>query len=120
MGVGFLRYETGLTMLLRASWAANVPEGFARTIIVGSRAGLAFSPLTLIGSTGRYQSDTRLNVPASPDIPFYGHWLLAEHMVRLIAGEEEAIVKADEVINVLKALTALYRSADTGREVIIE
>ena len=119
MGVGFIRYENGLTLMLRASWAANVPEGFGRTIIMGTKAGLALNPLAVIGSTGHYQSDTHPIVPPNPDIPFHGHWVLTEHMVKLVHGQEEVIVKPAEVINVLKALTALYESADSGREVII-
>ena len=119
MGVGFIRYENGLSIMLRASWAANVPEGFARTIIMGTKAGLALDPLTVIGSTGHYQSDTQPIVPPNPDIPFHGHWRLTEHMLKLVQGQAEAIVKPAQVVNVLKALTALYESADSGREVII-
>jgi predicted dehydrogenase len=119
MGVGFLRFDNRMTLSLRTSWAANVPEGFGRTIIMGTKAGMALDPLTLIGTTGRYQSDTVPIVPADPEIPFYGHWKITKHMVDLIEGKEEQIVRPAEVLNVLKALTALYESADTGREISI-
>ena len=120
MGVGFLRFENGLTLSLRTSWAANVPEGFGRTIIMGTRAGMALNPLTLIGTTGRYQSDTIPIVPNDPDIPFYGHWKITNHMMNLIEGKEEQIVRPAEVLNVLRALTALYESAAKGREISID
>jgi predicted dehydrogenase len=119
MGVGFLRYENGLTLSLRASWAANVPDGFAKTILMGTKAGLTFNPLTVIGSTGPYQSDTRPIVPADPDIPFYGHWKLTEHVLDLLDGKVEPVILPSQVVNVLKALTALYESADAGKEIRI-
>ena len=119
LGVGFLRYETGLTISLRASWAANVPDGFAKNIIMGTKAGLTFNPLTIIGATGPYQSDTTPIVPPDPDIPFYGHWKLAEHVLDLLDGKVEPIVRPAEVVNVTKALAALYESAEAGAEVRI-
>lgn len=116
LGAGLLRFEDGGVMILRASWAANVPEGFARPLIVGTEAGMTLNPLSIFGRTGAYQSDATIHVPGDPETPFFGHHRLARHVVNLIAGTEEPIIKRDEVLNVLAALTALYRSAETGRE----
>lgn len=119
MGVGFLRLADGGSICLRTSWAANIPDGFGRTAIVGTEAGLLLDPLTVIGSSDGYQSDTQIRVPQPPDVPFHGHHELAAHVLRLIAGDEEPIVKPEEVLNVLRGLTALYESADAGREIVI-
>ena len=51
------------------------------------------------------------------DIPFHGHWLLTEHVVKLVTGEDEHPVKPAEVVNVLKDLTGLYESTEAGHEV---
>jgi predicted dehydrogenase len=61
-----------------------------------------------------------LKVPKDQDVPFYGHWLAAEHFVKVLRGQEEQIVKKGEVLNVIKALDALYRSAEEGREVRVD
>ena len=42
---------------------------------------------------------------------------LAEHMIKVIRGQEELCVKRQEVLNVIRALDGLYRSAQEGREV---
>jgi hypothetical protein len=42
------------------------------------------------------------------------------HAVKVIRGEEEKIVKREEVLNVIKALDALYESAEVGHEVQID
>jgi predicted dehydrogenase len=117
MAAGFLRLEGGATISLKVSWAANVPEGTGGTFILGSKAGLRLDPLTLIGTLGRYQSDTQPKVPADADIPFYGHWKAAAHFVKVLRGEEELIVTKEQVLNVIGALDGLYRSAAEGQEI---
>jgi predicted dehydrogenase len=117
MAAGFLRLENGATISIRASWAANVPEGVGGTFILGTRGGLRLRPLTLVRNMGSYQVDVTPRVPSDPDIPFYGHWKETAHFVRVIRGQEELIVKPEEVLNVMGALDGLYRSASEGREV---
>lgn len=117
MAAGFLRLETGATISLKASWAANIPDGTGSTFILGNKAGLRLDPLTVIGTMGSYQADTAPRVPSDPDIPFYGHWKAAAHFVEVLRGREELLVKKEEVLNVINALDGLYRSAAEGCEV---
>ncbi len=120
LGVGFLRLENGMTIVLRASWAANIPEGTGSTFILGTRAGMALNPLRLIGTVGPYQADTTPVVPGR-DEPFaMGHIREVAHLLRVIRGEEELSVTKDEVLNVIHALEALYRSAELGTESQLE
>ncbi len=120
LGVGFLRLENDASVVLRASWAANIPEGTGNTFILGTKAGMALSPLRLIGTLGPYQADTMPLVPGH-DEPFaMGHIREAAHLVRAIRGEEELSVKKEEVLNVIHALEGLYRSAQSGAEVRLE
>lgn len=117
MGVGFLRLENGAAIVLRASWAANIPEGANTTFILGDRAGLALNPLRVIGTLEAYLADVFPLVPGK-DEPFeMGHCREAAHLVRVIQGEEAPLIKKEEVLNVMRALEALYRSAQMGTEV---
>lgn len=117
MAAGFLRLENGATISIKASWAANVPPDTGATFILGTEGGLRLRPLTLIRNMGSYQVDVTPKLPSEPSIPFYGHWRETEHMVRVIRGQEDLIVKREEVLNVIRALEGLYRSAEQGREV---
>ena len=117
---GFLRLEGGVTISIRASWAANVPEGMGGTFVLGTAGGLRLDPLTLVRNMGRYMVDVTPRVPADPDILFYGHWLETAHMIHVLRGEEEPIIRREEVLNTIRALEALYRSAELGREVILD
>jgi len=117
MAAGFFRLENDATISIKVSWAANVPEGVGGTVILGTRGGLRLNPLTLVSNMGGYQVDVTPKVPSDPNIPFYGHWKATAHFVKVLRGEEELIVKKEEVLNVMKALDGIYQSAAEGREV---
>jgi len=117
MAAGFLRLEKGITISIKASWAANVPEGVGGTFILGTRGGLQLQPPRLVTNMGSYKVDVDLIVPADPAIPFYGHWKQAAHLLKVVRNEEEPIVTREEVLNVMRALEGLYRSSTVGREV---
>jgi predicted dehydrogenase len=120
LGAGFLRLEGGATITLKASWAANVPPGTGGTLVLGTRGGLRLNPLALVTNMGRYQVNVTPQVPPMPEIPFFGHRKAAAHMVRVLDGQEELRVKPAEVLNVIRALEALYQSAAEGREVRLD
>jgi predicted dehydrogenase len=120
LGTGFLRLETGATITLKASWAANVPPGVGGTLLLGTQGGLRLNPFTLVRNMGRYQVDVTPHVPSMPDIPFYGHWKATAHMVRVLDGEEPLRVQPAEVLNVIRALEAVYQSAAEGREIRLD
>jgi predicted dehydrogenase len=120
MAAGFLRLDGGATMAVKTSWAANIPENMGGNMILGTEGGLNFDPLVLSKNVGSYQVNVNPRVPQDLDVPFYGHWLAAEHFVRMLHGEEEEIVKKEEVLNVMRALDALHRSAEDGCEVRVD
>jgi predicted dehydrogenase len=117
---GYIRLANDATVGFRTSWAANIPEGINQTFIVGTKGGLQFSPLTLITTMGRYQVDIEPKIFPDRNVPFSGHWDAMAHVMRVLAGEEEVLVKRDEVLNVMKTLDALYQSAEEGREIRLD
>jgi predicted dehydrogenase len=117
---GYIRLESGATVSLKTSWAANVPDGIGGTFIVGTEGGLQLAPLKLITNMGRYQVDIAPKVLADRNVAFAGHWEITAHMLRVLRGEEEMIVKREEVLNVIRALEGLYRSGTEGREVRLD
>lgn len=120
MAAGFLRLENDLTISLKASWAANIPEGMGGTFILGTEGGLRLNPLMLAKNLGSYMVDVTPKVPSEPNIMFYGHWNETAHFVDVIHGEAELMVKKEEVLNVINALEGVYRSAELGREIELE
>jgi predicted dehydrogenase len=120
MAAGFFRLENNTTVAFKTSWAANVPENMGATMILGTEGGLVLNPLTLVTNMGRYQINVSPKTPGELGVQFGGHWGETEHFVKVIRGEEELIVTREQVLNVMRALDALYESAAQGREVWVE
>jgi predicted dehydrogenase len=121
----FLRLDNGGTVNLKVCWAANVPDSAGGVMIMGTEGGLSFDPrvldLRVIRNMGRYQVDVTPKImPPEPNHPFYAHWKEVAHFIRVIDGEEEACVKKEEALNVIRSLEAIYRSAEEGREVRLD
>jgi len=114
----FFRLENGGAIVMRTSWAANIPDNPGKTFILGTEAGLELAPgLEIVNNTDRYQSNTAVRYPADFNVPFIAHHTLMAHAIRVFNGEEEKIVKREQVLNVMQSLEGLYKSAELGREV---
>ncbi|HEX28974.1 TPA: Gfo/Idh/MocA family oxidoreductase [Candidatus Poribacteria bacterium] len=120
MAVGFIRLEGEATVAFKTSWAANIPQNANYAMILGTEGGLILDPLTLVTNMGRYQVNVSFQIPPDRDVEFSGHWEETAHFIRVLRGEEELIVKREEVLNVMRTLDALYQSAAEGREIWIE
>jgi predicted dehydrogenase len=120
MAAGFIRMENQATVAFKTSWAANVPQNMGYTMILGTEGGLVLDPLTLVTNMGSYQVNVTPKVPEDRKVEFSGHWVETEHFIRALRGQEELMVKREEVLNVMKTLDALYKSAEEGKEIWIE
>jgi len=121
----FLRLDNGGIINLKVCWAANVPDSAGGVMIMGTEGGLSFDPrvldLRVIRNVNRYQVDVTPKILSpEPNHPFYAHWNEVAHFMRVLRGEEEICVKKAEVLNVMRALEAIYRSAEEGREVRLD
>jgi predicted dehydrogenase len=119
MAVGMIRMEGGASVMMKTSWAANIPEETGSTTILGIEGGLSMDPLTLVTREGRYQANSAPHVPADRPVMFAGHWGETAHFIRVLRGKEQLMVRKEEVLNVMATLDALYQSAAEGREVRI-
>ncbi len=117
---GYIRMENGAVVSLRTSWAANIQQGAGSTFMLGTVGGINFDPFTYVSNQGRYMVETKPNLPGGPGVAFSGHFRYMAHAVRVLRGEEEKIVKREQVLNVIKALDGLYESAELGREVRLD
>jgi predicted dehydrogenase len=115
---GYIRLENGATLMIKVSWAINLPDS-SMTSIAGTEGGLQLPPLKLFTNQGGYQVEVTPRVPPDQEVAFAGHYELVLNFVRALKGEEQMIVKQEEVLNVTRTIEALYQSASEGREVQI-
>jgi predicted dehydrogenase len=120
MAAGFIRLENDIVVNFKTSWAANITKEVFNTMLLGTEGGVTLDPFILATNMGSYQVDVTPRLPADRAVFFSGHWALVEHLIKVIRGEEKPLVKRAEVLNVMQALDAIYRSAREGKEVLIK
>lgn len=119
MAAGMVRLANNAIILFKTSWAANIPKSVWTSSFLGTEGGLQLDPLALVGNMGRYPVDTTPHVPSDRPVVFSGHWLAAEHFIRVLRGDEELIVKPDQVLTIMRILDAIYASAESGKEIVL-
>jgi predicted dehydrogenase len=118
---GYIRFDNGAVLVLRTSWAANVQQASGSSFMLGTKGGLNFKPaLTYVANEAGYMVETTPNLPRDRDVGFSGHFRHHAHAVRVLRGEEEKLVKREQVLNVIKTLDALYASSGSGKEVRLD
>ncbi|MBM3882281.1 MAG: Gfo/Idh/MocA family oxidoreductase [Verrucomicrobia bacterium] len=120
MAAGFLRLEGEVVVSFKTSWAAHVTKETFNTTLLGTAGGLTLDPLALTTNLGSYQVEVAPKPPPDRAVHFSGHWRLTEHLVRVIRGEAAPLVQRAEVLNVMRALDAIYESARVNREIWLE
>lgn len=125
---GMVRFENGMQMMIKFSWALNLP-GSSSYKIVGDKAGLVYDktgryehPISLYSSRDHILTDEVLEIPiakkgAMRDV---GHEMLIHHVVDVLQNNVECMIKKDEMLNVVAIMEAFYKSGELGREVSME
>ncbi|UCH33054.1 MAG: Gfo/Idh/MocA family oxidoreductase [Armatimonadota bacterium] len=115
-GVGMVRFDNGATLILKASWAANIGEGQHGVMLLGSDAGLSTSPARI------YREEQGSLVDVAPaDLPKVDTY--AEEMaqfVKAIREGEPSPVPGEHGLMATAILDAVYESAAIGAEVAIK
>ncbi|WP_052487384.1 Gfo/Idh/MocA family protein [Gordoniibacillus kamchatkensis] len=125
---GSMRFEGDLLVNFKFSWALNLPpvDGYR---IAGTEGGLVYNkkaqgdhPIAIYTSMNQYQADTvpDIDIAKPGAVKGVGHDLLIEHIIDVLDGKEECIIKREEVLNVVAVMEAFYLSGKLNREVLFE
>lgn len=122
LAAGMIRFENGATLMVEASWAANIKESeFMETRLYGTRAGLVqrnldegyrFEAEIFLEKDGAH-FDMKLHPPYPPVTSSYYHFVDC-----LVTGKPH-LATGEEGLRVMQILDALYQSAAEGRPVEI-
>jgi len=113
MGVALVRFEGGASLVLRASWAANIEKAYQETRILGTHGGAYMPPLRIFKEM--HGSLVDVCPTEIPDVK--PHTAEIAHFVDCVRGEHPCAVDLDSVLQTQAVLGAIYRSAETGHEV---
>lgn len=122
LGLGFVRFEDGVTLDIIESWAIHL-DGFEGASIAGSQGGLRLDPF------GYYRSIGDLDVDSTADLDRFD-WRLhnvqqdgdaydspQHHWVAALQGRVELLPAAELALNTMLISESIYLSDKLGREV---
>ncbi len=119
LGIGLVRFKNNVTMFVEESWAIHAPSGEGDRLY-GNKGGLRLEPLTLFHDVGGKHTDTELDADELlGDYADPGFGGSQKHFVYSVLGRVEPIDTASIALNVAKITSALYESAETGRQVVL-
>ena len=122
LGLGFVRFEGGLTMDIIEAWAVHM-DTFSGSTIFGSQGGIRLDPFGYFSSLGDLDLDTSVNLDGfswrlhnvRQDGDAYdgpqNHWVAA------LQGRVPLLPTAELALNTMLISEGIYLSSELGREV---
>ncbi len=117
LAAGLVKFDNGATLFLEASWASYTETDNFYTSLLGTEGGAdipGFGKLKVYTDMGGAPADIH---PQVPNVS--GRQGEINHFTQCIAEDKAPISTAQQGLHMLQILDALYRSAETGREVVI-
>lgn len=112
MGVGYVKFATGASLVLEASWAAHIDEDVMRVALVGTEGGAVSSPLKIM----QEKHKTLIDVTPQRLPKLNSHAEAIGALIRAIRTGGPAPVPGEQALEATKILDGLYRSSASGRE----
>ena len=129
---GFIKMKNGATIYLESSWAINLAESReASTTLCGTKAGaeirsgMSYPKDLLTYNRGRYGLLMDESLPSAGNIAYFSGaktspgYLEARQWLEAIQNETQPLVKPEQALTVTRILEAVYRSSDSGKEIML-
>lgn len=117
LAIGFIRFANGASLQVEVSWASNIAEEKSFVELRGTKAGVAIESgdkCTLFTEMHGLLTDI---TPRPPRNPISGHTAYLHHYIDCLQGRAKPTIVPEDGVNMIKILTALYRSAAEGNEI---
>ncbi|WP_256758876.1 Gfo/Idh/MocA family protein [Cohnella sp. WQ 127256] len=116
LAAGFIRFDNGASLQIEFSWASNIEEEKKFLEWRGTEGGFSLvnDKLSLFTENEGVLIDQKPNFPVAA-IP--QHTANIQHFVECVLGRETPIITPDHGVDMIKILSAIYESAELGREI---
>lgn len=116
--MAFIRFDCGVSLAFETSWSHHVKEDALQMELFGSRAGAVLYPHVEVYSDKLgYLSDTKSRHTNHEDNPNYDFDAEIAHFIGCVRGDEEPICTAEDGVEIMRIVDAIYESARLKREV---
>lgn len=117
LAMGMIRFDNGAVLQIEFSWASNIKEEVRFVELRGDKGGLCWkqgSAEVFYEENGK-QKNKAVRAAGIPS----GHVANLRHFVDVLDKKAEPVFVPDQGIDMIKILTAVYESAETGKEVLL-
>lgn len=120
LAAAMIRYDNGAVISVEASFSLNIKTDTGKIELFGDKAGASLNPeLEIFSEFNGYMSNIQLVSGTALD--FNGLFdNEINHFVDCIINGTDCISPAEDGIELMRILDAIYESAATGHEVVIE
>ena len=119
LAMGMIRFDNGAVLQIEFSWASNVKAEHRFVELRGTKAGMTWmdgDSVEIYSEDGGRLTDTTLAGNLVDD----GHVRNLENFYDVLDGKAEPCFVPQQGIDMIKILDAVYKSAQTGREVALQ
>ncbi|MGI6595850.1 MAG: Gfo/Idh/MocA family oxidoreductase [Elusimicrobia bacterium] len=120
LACGFVKLSNGATLVIEASWSGNSEAGLKASLF-GTLAGVSMpdpsdpkNPVRIFSENNGVLTDILPEIPTT-DV-FYEEML---HFIDCVKTRKEPLIKKKEVVSVVKIIENIYKSAETGKPIIL-
>lgn len=119
LAVAMIRFDNGMTLSVETSFSLNLKEDKGDIELFGTKAGCKLDPdVEIYTDVNNYMVD--LNFTRQTRLDFEGLFQnQIDHFIDCVINNKEPIAPAEDGVEMMKILDAIYKSARTGHEVII-
>ncbi|WP_309121858.1 Gfo/Idh/MocA family oxidoreductase [Paenibacillus sp.] len=117
LAIGFIRFENGASLQIEFSWASNVGEEMNFVELRGTKSGASLKngELKIFSEAAGQLTDTVPVIKGAERVQPHAEHI--KHFVDCLMGRAEPIIRPEHGVDMIKILSAIYESAEMGREV---
>ena len=117
--MAMIGFDNGMTLSVETSFSLNLKEDKGDIELFGTKAGCKLDPdVEIYTDVNNYMVD--LNFTRQTRLDFEGLFQnQIDHFIDCVINNKEPIAPAEDGVEMMKILDAIYKSARTGHEVII-
>ncbi len=119
LAMGFIRFDNGACLQIEFSWASNIEEEKMFVELRGDKAGISWNDRDASIWT-EDKIGGLLDIKPHFHGNYSGHARALQHFAREVLDGEELDYVPEQGVNMIKLLNAIYESAKTGREVVLD
>lgn len=118
LATAMIRFDNGLVLSVETSYSLNLENDSGRVEIFGDKGGVTIGPeLVYHGEVCNRLADIRFKSPAQFDGSEYSAEI--HNFISAIDGKEPLKATAEDGVELMKILDAIYESARTHKEVLV-